>query len=85
MDRHSHDAEWERVAELGGAGAEGIGEELGSSPKPVMKQQTNNIKKELQMRAVFKNKIKLEFEVEGNQENLPTSNIKCIFQQEINK
>lgn len=31
VDRHSHDAEWERGAECGGA--EGVGEELGSSPR----------------------------------------------------
>lgn len=37
VDRHSHDAEWVRGAEWGGA--EGVGEELGSSPKPETRQQ----------------------------------------------
>lgn len=37
VDRHSHDAEWVSGAECGGA--EGVGEELGSSPKPAMRQK----------------------------------------------
>lgn len=37
VDKHSHDAEWVRGAECGGA--EGVGEELGSSPKPVTRQR----------------------------------------------
>lgn len=36
VDRHSHDAEWVRGAECGGA--EGVGEGLASSPRPTTRQ-----------------------------------------------
>lgn len=36
VDRHSHDAEWVRGAECGGA--EGVGEGLASSPRPTTQE-----------------------------------------------